>query len=204
MIKLIERVKNLINSFINMEDKKKKKEMTIFFVYFTLVIIAVLSEYQFSTKTIRIFRPLGNDFNELLHLAITGNTIYIVYLLDFIKYNIIFLFIDLFNLFFDSSVNINIEKTLLELNLFFQTNGYENVSKFLIIKGIEDALSLELFYFNYFNYGFFKTIFFKTNLPIFFYFGMLFILTTISSLFLLSYYGFYGVFFLNLISILFF
>lgn len=51
----------------------------------------------------------------------------------------------------------------------------------------------------------FSTIFMRfSNLPLFFYFGLLFIFSTISSLFLLSYYGFYGVFILNLITIILF
>ena len=98
MIQFIERVKNLFNSFINMEDKKKQKEIIIFLVYFIIIITAVLSEYQFSTKTIRMFRPLGTDFKELLHILVTGHFTYIVYMLDYIKYDLIFLFIDTINL----------------------------------------------------------------------------------------------------------
>ncbi len=42
------------------------------------------------------------------------------------------------------------------------------------------------------------------DLPIFFYFGILFVLTTVISLLLMSYLGLYGVFFINLVSIILF
>ena len=42
------------------------------------------------------------------------------------------------------------------------------------------------------------------NTPIFIYFGILFLSTTVISLFLLSYFGFYGVFLINLITLLLF
>jgi hypothetical protein len=51
---------------------------------------------------------------------------------------------------------------------------------------------------------FFKYFVLCFNLPVFFYFGLIYIFTTLISLVLLSYYGFYGVFILNLISIIFF
>lgn len=204
MSEIFERIKSLVNSFINMEDKKKQREMIMFFVYFTIIIVSVVSEYDFSTKTVRMFKPLGNDFDDFIHVIMTGNFLYSLYILDFIKYNLIFLFIDCINVFFNDLVTFNIDKSLLELRFFFKKSGAESIQEFMTHKNVETIFNLELFRYNYFNYGFFKTIFFKSNLPIFFYFGLLFILTTISSLFLLSYYGFYGVFILNLISILLF
>lgn len=51
---------------------------------------------------------------------------------------------------------------------------------------------------------FLKLIFLNSNLPVFFYFGVLFVLSTIFSLFFLSYLGLYGVFILNLITIVMF
>ena len=50
----------------------------------------------------------------------------------------------------------------------------------------------------------FKMSLLYLELPLFFYFYILFIFTTVSSLFFLSFLGLYGVFFLNLISVIFF
>ena len=55
-----------------------------------------------------------------------------------------------------------------------------------------------------FDENLYHIIIYSFNLPFFFYFGLLFILTTIFSLIFLSYLGFYGVFLINLISLIFF
>ena len=203
MIWMFEQIKNLVNSFINLNEKRKK-EITIFTLYFIIIFMIILYELEFSTGPIRIFKPHGDDFNDMLYLLVIGNIKYVLYILDYIKYNLIFLFIDSVHLFFNQSVYIDIENSLLELNLFVQKNGSNDIKHYLLIKDIENTLKLDLLMYEFTNYGFLKGVFYRSNLPVFFYFGILFILTTISSLVLLSYYGFYGVYFLNLISILLF
>lgn len=204
MSELFKRIKDLFNSFINMKDKKKQREIIMFLVYFTIIIVSIILEYDFSTKTVRMFKPLGNDFDDFLHVIVTGNFMYSIYILDFIKYNLLFSLFDCIGLFFNDLNVLNLDRSILELRFFFEKNGAENIDDFMVYKSVEWTFDWELFKYNYFSFGFIKTILYKSNLPAFYYFGMLFILTTISSLFLLSYYGFYGVFILNLISIILF
>jgi len=47
-------------------------------------------------------------------------------------------------------------------------------------------------------------VFYDYDLPLFFYFGLLFVLSTTISLILMSYLGLYGVFFINLVTVFFF
>jgi hypothetical protein len=166
--------------------------------------MTILYEFEFSTGPIRIFKPRGDEFSDLLYLFVTGNITYVLYILDYIKYNLIFLFLDSIHLFFNNTIQINMENSLLDLNIFMQKYGSNDIQQYLLLKNIENTLKFDLLMYEFTNYGFLKGIFYRSNLPIFFYFGILFILTTISSLVLLSYYGFYGVFFLNLISIILF
>jgi len=203
MIWIFEQIKNLANSFINLNEKRKK-EITIFTVYFIVIFMTILYEFESSTGPIRIFKPHGDEFNDILYLFVTGNFKYVMYILDYIKYNLIFLFVDSINLFFNETMYFNIESSLLDLNLFMLKNGTNDIEQYLRIKDIENTLKFDLLMYEFTNYGFLKGVFYRSNLPVFFYFGVLFILTTISSLILLSYYGFYGVFFLNLISIILF
>lgn len=166
--------------------------------------MAILYEFEFSTGPIKIFNHHGDELNDLLYLLVTGNFKYILYILDYIKYNLIFFIFDLFHLFFNDSIIIDLENSLLDLNIFMLKNGTNDIPQYLNIKNMENTLKFDLMMYEFTNYGFLKGVFYRSNLPVFFYFGVLFILTTISSLILLSYYGFYGVFFLNLASIILF
>ena len=66
-------------------------------------------------------------------------------------------------------------------------------------------LFIKLLFLNFFfDENLYHIIIYSFNLPLFFYFGILFIFTTIFSLIFLSYLGFYGAFFINLISLIFF
>jgi hypothetical protein len=125
-------------------------------------------------------------------------------MLDLLKYNLIFFFSDLILLFFKNTFLIDLESILFNLNNLMLTHGMENISDYLLLKSNENKLYRLFFYHEYIQSNFYKKILYASNLPIFFYFGLLFILTTISSLVLLSYYGFYGIFILNLISIILF
>ena len=62
--------------------------------------------------------------------------------------------------------------------------------------------TIKSFFYNIEN--FYLKILYDFNLPIFFYFGLFFILTNIFSLLFMSYLGLYGVFIINLISLFFF
>lgn len=204
MIRIFENIKNLANSFINMSDKKKQREIIIIFIYLFIALITIFFDQIFSMKTTTIFRPAGNVFENLPHIIIGGNFLYSIYFLDYIKYNLITFFLDVLYLFINNNIILDLEKSLFDLNLFFWKNGSENILDFITIKYTEISYNYDIFCYKYFAFGFYKAVLFRSNLPIFFYFGLLFILTTIFSLLLLSYYGFYGVFFLNLVTILLF
>jgi hypothetical protein len=204
MIRIFESIKNLAYSFINMSDKKKQREIVMVLVYLITAITMIFSDQIFSIKTTTLFRPAGNVFENLPHSIIGGNIVYSFYFLDFIKYNLISFFFEMSQFFINSNIIVDIENSLFDLNLFFWKNGCENIFLYTSNKYAEALYEYDIFCYKYFSFGFYKAVLFRSNLPIFFYFGLLFILTTIFSLLLLSYYGFYGVFFLNLITILFF
>lgn len=107
-------------------------------------------------------------------------------------------------LFFDVYFNY-IYVFLLNLMYIFKFNTFSSLLLFYdnLISNLE--LDYSLFEQNYLHSKKFKKIIvLNSNLPIFFYFGLLFVVTTISSLFLLSYLGLYGVFIINLVSIILF
>jgi hypothetical protein len=155
-------------------------------------------------KTTTIFRPAGNIFENLLHIAVGGNFIYLFFFLDYIKYELFSFIYNNVYLLINPTIFMDLENLLFNLNIFFLKNGSENIFYYEIQKFEEIYFKLNAFYYEYFLFNFYKAVLFRSNLPIFFYFGILFIFTTIFSLLLLSYYGFYGVFFLNLITILLF
>ena len=134
------------------------------------------------------------------------------YLFDFFLKNF-YIFIDffyhVFTLFFYNNINsnFNLDKILFVLNI--------NEYNIFIDNGLSTVGSYYFNFFNKLNYIFYNFLFsfneylyhiiiYSYNLPIFFYFGILFIFTTIFSLILLSYLGLYGVFLLNMITLFFF
>jgi NADH:ubiquinone oxidoreductase subunit 5 (subunit L)/multisubunit Na+/H+ antiporter MnhA subunit len=203
MMRIFENIKNWANLFINMEDKKKQREIIIVIIYILTAILVIFSDQIFSMKTTTMFRPAGNIFENLVHIIIGGNFVY-AFFLDFIKYELLSFLLDILYLFINQTIILDVENSLFNLNIFFWKNGLENILLYETYKYEEIYFKLNVFYHEYFSFGFYKAVLFRSNLPIFFYFGILFIFTTIFSLLLLSYYGFYGVFFLNLVTILLF
>lgn len=204
MMRIFENIKNWVNSFINMEDKKKQRELIIVIVYILTAALVIFSDQIFSMKTTTMFRPAGNVFENLLHIIIGGNFVYSFVFLDYTKYELFSFVSNNLYLFVNQSIIIDLENLLFNLNMFFWKNGSENILLYETYKYEEIYFKLSAFYYEYFTFSFYKAVLFRSSLPIFFYFGILFIFTTIFSLLLLSYYGFYGVFFLNLVTILLF
>ena len=143
MIWIFEQIKNLANSFINLNEKKKK-EIAVFSLYFIVLFMIILYEFEFSTGPIRIFKPHSDEFNDLLYLLVTGNLRYVMCILDDIKYNVFFLFIDSIHLFFNDTMYLNIENSLLDLNLFMLKNSSSDINHYLQIKDIENTLKFDL------------------------------------------------------------
>ena len=136
------------------------------------------------------------DTSNFFYLVLNGGFFYILYNLLYLKLSFInFLVSSPIFLFFDLK-QIYIYNFNLNLSYFFKYNN------FISLKVFNDYLISNC----YLNYNYFeseyliskkfkKIILINSNLPIFFYFLILFILTTIFSLLLLSYLGLYGVFF---------
>lgn len=206
MIRIFENIKNLLNSFINMSDKKKQREIIFIFIYVTTALLIIFYNEIFGEKTTTFLRPAGNIFENLLHIIVGGNIVYSYCVLDRIKFDLIYFFSDIIYLYINDSIIIDLENKLFKLNRYFWRNGFENISTFVDRKILIVADKYFMFYSKYFDFrvSFNRILLFGSNLPIFFYFGVLFILTTVFSLLLLSYYGFYGVFFLNLLTIILF
>jgi NADH:ubiquinone oxidoreductase subunit 5 (subunit L)/multisubunit Na+/H+ antiporter MnhA subunit len=147
--------------------------------------------------------PSGSDCGNLLNLFLTLNFGYIVYIYSFIKIELINFFINTFNFILLNDL-LNYDVTIHNLGLILINNGYEDLFFFYCLKSTEINIAYKVWLNEYVYISFFKYFLLGFNLPVFFYFGLIFIFTTLISLVLLSYYGFYGVFILNLISIIFF
>jgi len=201
--------------------KEKNQLFTILFIIF-LILLSNFVLVDFFTD-----KPYDTNFFYLNFLKFN-----FFFLFDVYKNNFLLL-IDLlfysFNLvFFNNSYNnFNFDKIIYSLNFNEYSNNilyFFNFDKIIYSLNFNEY-SNNILYFNnsnfnsnYYNlilykfYLFFfsfnenlhNIIIYSYNLPIFFYFGVFFILTTLFSLILLSYLGLYGVFIINLFSLILF
>ena len=197
-----------INNSLNQLKIFLEKNKSIFLNFFVIISILYLLCLLFNITILSLEEFLyvsPKNSNNTFFLLVKGNLIYILWVLSFLKNYFVSFILSLPVFLFFDALEFNIYNFLLNYSYVFKFKGYEE-TKFLyeiILSEIEFNFNLfkqEYFYSN----KFIKIIFLNSNLPIFFYFGMLFIFSTILSLFLLSYLGLYGVFLLNLITILFF
>lgn len=185
-----------------------EKNKSFFFKVFLIILPLYVYLTLFDTR-ITFFgdNALINhyDFFNVFNLIGAGHLFYVIGMLLSIKIQFLSYLISLpFFFFFDI-----LEKHIYTFNLdafyLFKYRNWDSLRLFYL-NNYEHLLSnYNSFRVEYFRTNrFLKLIFLNSNLPVFFYFGLLFILSTISSLFLLSYLGLYGVFFLNLVTIVFF
>ena len=171
--------------------------ISLFIIYFICLIfeISILSLENF-------FKVSSTNSDNAFKLVLKGNILYLMWILSFIKFQFlnfitslpIFLFFDVFENFTFSF--------LLDISYNFKFNGYTDLKVFYDVHISKIEFDFNAFKYEYFHTKrFLKLIFLNSNLPVFFYFGVLFILSTILSLFFLSFLGLYGVFFLNLMTI---
>lgn len=185
-----------LNKFINSNLKIIKTSFIIF-----IIVIIILSNFNFFFIN-NFFNVNLNKFESFFFLILNGSVFYIIWFLSFFKNLIVFLPFYFINFFFNLEFSSQIYNFFLNSSYIFKKNDYNNIIYFY-----DFYLSfLEIKYYEFKNFfktesNFFKVISLNSNLPIFFYFGFLFFLTTISSLIFLSYFGLYGSFFINLISI---
>lgn len=151
-----------------------------------------------------IFLPSFKAEN-FIYLFLNSGFLYVLNVFIFLKTSIYLFFYNLMLLVF-----FNFESQVIYsfiLNFFYIFNYKENNNLKIFYDFFIYNMELNLLYFNsefLYSKNFTKIIILNSNLPIFFYFCLLFIMTTLFSLLLLSYLGLYGVFFLNLITILLF
>jgi len=176
---------------------------------FVIIIFLIFSHIILITSYDEIFWYKIYDLNFFYQNLLKFNFIYLFnfYLVNLnnfldICYNLLSVFFYSFNI-----NNYNIDILLNSFNYTQYNNFLFNGSYNFNILYVNFLNSFVFKFYNIFfifnNYTY-NIVIYSYNLPIFFYFGILFIFTTISSLILLSYLGLYGVFLLNLISLFFF
>ena len=199
----LEKINDKIEYFKNFLENNKKNLKNIFFGLSFLIVL--LFVFDVNIISLNNFLSFGLKPENFFYLILNGNIIFISYVIFFLKMTLLNFFLNtpLF-LFFDWGLKY---MYLFNLNLYYFFNffGFSN------LKFFENyILSINEFNFNCFEFDYLRTKNFKkiiilnSNLPIFFYFLVLFLFTTIISFIFLSYLGLYGVFFINFITIIFF
>lgn len=139
MMQSLQKIKDLINSFVYMEDKKKQKEMVLSAFFVLIMLLAIFSTHEFSKQTLYYFYPRGDVFNNILYLFLSFNWWYFIYIIDITKYNIIFFLSNLFLIFFNSNFINNVEHYLFILNKLFFEYGDEDIKSFIFLKKQENS-----------------------------------------------------------------
>jgi hypothetical protein len=204
---MLEQIKQFFLSTQNYM-KTYSKDIFNYFLYTIVSIITILFVLYLndalSAKFMNSIFPAGNNSNNIPSLFFSGNIFYFFYMIFQLKFDFFSLIYNSFLVLFNIDSFLSLDRNLFTINYFFQNQGSKDITLFYHNTISQNWFSYQFFEYSYFNGKFFKIITASFNLPIFFYFGLLFVFTTIFSLFLLSYYGFYGVFILNLISIILF
>jgi len=177
------------SDFFNLKNQSLCFFIFVFFTLFSFIFFKNEPILWNKTLELNFFYFTIFKFNLLYLLNFFINSWYIVINLIFNIFLMIFININ------SIKINFDIMLFLLNLNEFFiSINNYDtNIISTLIYKFSSISFL--------FNERFYYVIIYSYNLPLFFYFGLLFIFTTVFSLLLLSYLGLYGVFILNLISL---
>jgi hypothetical protein len=202
---MFERFRERLNKVINVlylnTFNKIKWYQIVFIIY---VILYFMSIYNLLPQfLLDLVLPNGSDCNNIISLFLSLNFGYLIYIFSFIKLELINYIVNVFNFLIFNDL-LNYDFSVNNLNFIFETHGFNDLVFFYILKFTEIKMNYDIWLNEYLYLSFFKYFVLGFNLPVFFYFGLIYIFTTLISLVLLSYYGFYGVFILNLISIIFF
>lgn len=196
-----ERLNKVINFlYLNVFNKIKWYQVliTIYVILYFMSIYSLLPQWF-----LELTLPNGSDCSNIINLFLSLNFGYLIYIFSFIKLELFNYIINIFNLLVFGDL-LNYDLSVNTLNLIFEKHGFSDLVFFYILKITEFKVNYYVWVNEYLYISFFKYFILGFNLPLFFYFGLTFIFTTLISLVLLSYFGFYGVFILNLISIVFF
>lgn len=202
---MFERFRERLNKVINFLYTSFFNKIKWYQVLITLyVILYFMSIYNLLPQWfVDLTLPNGSDCNNIINLFLSLNFGYLIYIFSFVKLEIFNYLSCLINfLIFNNLISYDLSVT--NLDLIFEKHGFSDLVFFYILKITEFKVNYYVWVNEYLYISFFKYFILGFNLPLFFYFGLIFIFTTLISLILLSYYGFYGVFILNLISIIFF
>ena len=190
-------IKYFWEKFENYIEKEENESRIIKVLFFILLLLLNMDIFG-------VFRTVDEMINEKNYMKHKLTTIYILSLHN--NFNFLFRITDWFKIlnFYDFTFynehfkNVwNIEFLIAAEYPFQNLNGLYSRYFFLYKMFFYSCV------YNYKDY-FYHLYIYNINLPIFFYFGVLFIFSTILSLFLLSYLGFYGVFILNLVTLILF
>lgn len=202
---MFERFRERLNKVINFFNLSFFNKINLYQVLISLyVVLYFMSVYNLLPQWfVDLTLPNGSDCTNFINLFLSLNWGYLIYMFSFIKFELFNYLINAFNFVFFNDL-INYDLSVNNLNSIFEQHGFSNLVFFYILKITELKVNYYVWVNEYLYISFFKYFLLGFNLPLFFYFGLIFIFTTLISLILLSYYGFYGVFILNLISIILF
>lgn len=185
------------------------KKLNLKNITITAVVLYFLSEATFSEYGVFEYyytkwsHTDGDDTKLLPTLLLRFNVLYVSILAVHTKLTIIdIIYNSVISFFIDVSKDLDLD--YFRFNQLWNQKATENPKHLLIYYYAKHSLWWEHYKLTVYNEHWKKIFLRFSNLPVFFYFGCMFILSTISSIFLLSYYGFYGVYMFNLITILFF
>ena len=191
----LEKFNDILNNIkINTNKKELIKINKYFFIYMIIIFFIFL---------LNILPTLNNTSENFYLFILNGGFFYVLSI--FIKMKISFYYLFFYIMCFLFNFNIGwFYNFLLNISYFFKFNDFVNIK--LFNDHLIYSLELDYFFNNNFSHfiKFIKIIIINSNLPIFFYFGLLFIITTLSSFLLLSYLGLYGSFLINFLSIILF
>lgn len=181
-------------------NKKSYKNSLFLFI----VIILFLLDNNIINLTDFSLLNLYKSHN-FFYLTVFGGLFYIISIIFSLKISFFLLiYYFFFFTFFDTNVSY-IYEFLLNLQYNFKNNNFYNLKILYDHYLYNIELNYNFFESEYLNSKKFKKILIlNSNLPLFFYFCTIFVITTLSSFLLLSYLGLYGVFIINLISIVLF
>lgn len=200
----LEKFNEKLNYFKKILENNKKFVIK----FFITLIIFFLILHELDVKIISLSNFLFLSLNKsenIFYLLLKGGFLYIFDILLSLK-NLFLIFLYNFPLFLFLDINPeNIYSFFLNLDYKFNKNLFPDLKSYFDYFIYNNELNYIFFEAEYlYSKKFKKIIILNSNLPVFFYFCIVFIITTLSSFLLLSYLGLYGVFILNLFSIILF
>lgn len=182
---------------------KKHKAVFIYIPIVILGFIAFLYAFDITIVSLENFFKISLKKPEnFIFISLKGGLFYLAWIIVDLKMTFIAYLVALIPFLFSDDYSSYIYKFILSFSYFLKFSPFIYLDHFYSLYESLTIWHYKSFHNDYLRTNrFLKLIFLNSNLPVFFYFGVLFILSTVFSLFFLSYLGLYGVFILNLITI---